>query len=204
MLQEDVAAHDSAAAELVAEEEKAAAKAAAKKAKKQRQKLKATKQAQPEQASASVTESRGAPIPSGQAHPLSPESAQLSMDLPELSSSSGQHQAEGPQTNDLNQQQQQQQHEAEGTSLSASSAVGAAAAQENNAKAVAVELEALHLASCDQAANKGQKDSDFLQQLFCCPLTKVSHEVAICTERQVRICSVAMVQQQMQCLGSWL
>jgi len=202
LLQEVAPAHDSAsaaAAELVAEEEQAAAKAAAKKAKKLRQKLKAKKQAQPEP-SASVAESHDACIPSDDAQPSAAESAQLSMYLSELSSSAGQHQAQGPQAHDLDHQQQQQQQqqldEAGGTSLSVLSALGAAAAQQNNdAKAVAVELAALHLPSCDQAANKGHTDADFLQQLFCCPLTKVSHVIAI-PDRQAFICSTAAVQQQ--------
>ncbi len=209
MLQEDAPAHDSAsaaAAELVAEEEQAAAKAAAKKAKKQRQKLKAKKQAQPEP-SASAAESLDAHTPSDEAQPLSPESSQLMLDLPELSSSSGQHQAQrshqhqaqGSQTHDVKQQQQQQ-HEAGGTSFSASSALGGAAAQENDAKDVAVEPEALHLPSCEQAANRGHTDAGFLQQLFCCPLTKVSHVIAI-PDRQAFICTTAAVQQQR---NAWL
>ncbi|DBA88769.1 TPA: hypothetical protein ACH3X1_004186 [Trebouxia sp. C0004] len=173
---EDASGLDSAsaaAAELVAEEEQLATKAAAKKAKKQRQKLKAKKQAQPEP-TASAAEPHDARIPSGQAQPLSAESAQLSMDLSQLPPSLGEHQAEDPRAHDLDQQQQQQFDGAERTSLSASSALGAAAAQENNAKAVAAELEALQLPPCDQAANQGHTDADFLQQLFCCPLTKAT------------------------------
>ncbi len=183
----------------MAEEEQAANKAAAKKAKKQRQKLKAKKQAQPEP-SASAAESHDGHTPSDDAQPWSAESSQLSMDLSELSSSAGQHRAETPQAhNHENQQQQQQQQldEANGTSLSA---LGDAAVQETHSGDVAIELEALHLPSCDQAANKGHADADFLQQLFCCPLTKVSHVVAI-LDRQVFICSVAVVQQQ---CNAWL
>ena len=204
MLQEDTPAHDTAsaaAAELVAEEEQAAAKSAAKTAKKQRQKLKAKKQAQPE-AAASAAEPHNACTPSGDVQPLSPEPAQLSMDLPELSFSSGQHQAQGSPTHDLKQppppeqQQQQQQVEAEGTSLSVSSALDAAAAPGNNAAVdVAVELGGLPLPSCDQSANKGHTDADFLQQLFCCPLTKVSHVFDI-PDDQAFIYTTAAVQQQ--------
>jgi len=204
LLQEDTPAHDTAsaaAAELVAEEEQAAAKSAAKTAKKQRQKLKAKKQAQPE-AAASAAEPHNACTPSGDVQPLSPEPAQLSMDLPEPSFSSGQHQAQGSPTHDLKQppppeqQQQQQQVEAEGTSLSVSSALDAAAAPGNNAAVdVAVELGGLPLPSCDQSANKGHTDADFLQQLFCCPLTKVSHVFDI-PDDQAFIYTTAAVQQQ--------
>ena len=194
----------------MAEEEQEAAKAAAKKAKKQRQKLKAKKQAQPEPAAASA-EPHGACIPSEDAQPLSPESSQLTMESSELLSSTGQHQAQGPQTHDLDQQQQQQQQcqqqqqqqqvEAVGTSLSVSSALGAAAAQDNNdAKAVAVELSGLHLPTCDQAANKGHTDADFLQQLFCCPLTKVSHVIAI-PDRQA---SVTLLPCSSSAMLGWL
>ena len=191
-----MAAAAAAAAFRVAEEQMAA-KAAAKKAKKLRQKLKAK-----EQASACVAENHDAHTPSDEAQPLSPESSQLMLDLPELSSSSGQHQAQrshqhqaqSSQMHDVKQQQQQQ-HEAGGTSFSASSALGGAAAQENDAKDVAVEPEALHLPSCEQAANRGHTDAGFLQQLFCCPLTKVSHVIAI-PDRQAFICTTAAVQQQ--------
>ena len=181
----------------MAEEEQAAAKAAAKKAKKQRQKLKAKKQAQPEP-SASAAEPHDAHTPSHDAPPLSPEPSQLSMDLPELSFSSGQHQAQGSQTHDLKQPlppEQQQQVEAEGTSLSVSSALDAAAAPGNNAVDVAVELGGLHLPSCDHSANKGHTDADFLQQPFCCPLTKVSHVFDI-LDSQAFICTNAEVKQQ--------
>ena len=157
----------------MAEEEQEAAKAAAKKAKKQRQKLKAKKQAQPEPAAANA-EPHDACIPSEEAQPLSPGSSQLTVESSELLSSTGQHQAQGPQAHDLDQQQQQQQVEAEGTSLSVSSVLVVAAAQEKDARTVAVELEGLHLPSCDQSANECHTDADFLQQLFCCPLTKVS------------------------------
>jgi len=185
----------------MAEEEQAATKAAAKKAKKQRQKPKAKKQAQPEP-SAPVAESHVARIPSDEAQPLSAESSQLSMDLSQLSSSAGEHRGESFRAHNYeNQQQQQQQQqqldEANGTSLSA---LGDAAVQETRSGDVAIELEGLHLPSCDQAANKAHTDADFLQQLFCCPLTKVSHVVAI-LDRQVFICSVAVVQQQ---CNAWL
>ncbi len=196
----------------MAEEEQAAAEAAAKKAKKLRQKLKAKKQAQLE-AAASAAESHLAHTPSDEAQPLLPESSQLTMDLPELSSSSAvQHQAQDPQGPDLDQQQQQQhqhqhQHqqqldEAVGTSLSVSSAVGAAAAQKKDAKAVAVELGGLHLPSCDQAANKSHTDADFLQQLFCCSLTKV--DILIGVQQECSSVVFAIAQQHMQCLRSWL
>ena len=117
----------------MAEEEQAATKAAAKKAKKQ----KAKKQAQPEPA-ASAAESHHARMPSDDAQPSAAESAQLSMDLSELLSSSGQHQAQSPQAHDIDQQQQQQQQQqqrdgAEGTSVSVSTALGAAATQEQGA-----------------------------------------------------------------------
>ncbi len=180
----------------MAEEEQAAAKAAARKAKKQRQKVKAKKQAQPEPYAASVADSHDARTPSDDAQNFAAESAQLSMDLYELTSSAGQHQAQGSLAHDLQQQQQQQQLDvAEGTSFFVSSALDAAAAQEKDAKAVARELEGLHLPSCDQSANRGHTDADFLQQLFCCPLTKVSHVLAILAS-QVPICSTAAVQQQ--------
>ncbi len=180
LLQEDAPAQDSAsaaAAELVAEEQQEAAKAAAKKAKKLRQKVKAKKQAQPE-AAASAAAPHDARIPTDQAHQLSPESTQFTMVSSELSSSAGQHQAEGYQAHGLEQQQQQQRVEAEGTSLSVSSALDAAA-REKAAQDVAVQLEGLPLPSCNQSANGGHTDAGFLQQLFCCPLTKVSHLFAI-------------------------
>ncbi|KAL0055193.1 hypothetical protein WJX82_008561 [Trebouxia sp. C0006] len=44
----------------------------------------------------------------------------------------------------------------------------------NAAVDVAVELGGLPLPSCAQSANKGHTDADFLQQLFCCPLTKAT------------------------------
>jgi len=175
--------------------EQAAVKAAAKKAKKQRQKLKAK-----EQASASVAESHDARNPSDEAQPLSPESSQLSMDLSESSPSANQHQAEDPQAQNLDQQQQLD--EAEGTSLSVSASVGDTAARESDAVDVSVELKAMHLSSSEKTANKGQTDADFLQQLFCCPLTKVSHSVAVHNE-QACICSVNM-QQQTQRSSKWL
>lgn len=148
-------------------DEQAAAKAAAKKAKKQRQKLKAK-----EQASASVAKSHDAHTPSDEAQPLSQESSQLSMDLSESSPSAGQPQAEDRQAQNVDQQQQLD--EAQGSSLSVSASLGDTAARENDAVDVSVELEALHLPSCDQATHKGQTDADFLQQLFCCPLTKAT------------------------------
>ena len=164
-------------------DEQAAAKAAAKKAKKQRQKLKAK-----EQASAAVAESHDAHTPSDEAQPLSQESSQLSMDLSEFSPSVGQPQAEDLQAQNLDQQQQQL-DEAQGSSLSVSASLGDTAARENDAVDVSVELEALHLPSCDQATHKGQTDADFLQQLFCCPLTKVKHSVTI-HEAQACICNL--------------
>ena len=111
----------------MAEEEQAAAK----KAKKQ----KAKKQAQPEPA-ASAAESHHARMPSDDAQPSAAESAQISMALSELLSSSGQHQAQSPQAHDIDHQQQQQQQQldgAEGTSVSVSTALGAAATQEQGA-----------------------------------------------------------------------
>ena len=93
----------------------------------------------------------------------------------ELSSSAGQHQAQGHQMHILDQQQQQQLDEAKGSSLSVSASLSDTAATENDAVHVLTELEALHLSSSVQTANKAHTDADFLQQLFCCPLTKVSH-----------------------------
>ncbi|DBB08793.1 TPA: hypothetical protein ACH3X3_007455 [Trebouxia sp. C0006] len=145
-----------------------AAKAAAKKAKKLRQKLKAK-----EQASACVAENHDAHTPSDEAQPLSPESSQLAMDSSESSPSANQPQAEYFRAQNLDQQQQQL-DEAMGSSLSVSASVGDTAAGENDVKDVSVELKGLHLPTCDQSANKGQTDVDFLQQLFCCPLTKAT------------------------------
>ncbi len=178
-----MAAAAAAAAFRVAEEQMAA-KAAAKKAKKLRQKLKAK-----EQASASVAEPHGACIPSDEAQPFSPESSQLSMDSSESSPSANKHQAENLQVQNL-EPGQQQLDKAKGSSLSVSASVGATAARENDAVDVSVELEAMHLSSSGKAANKGQTDADFLQQLFCCPLTKVSHSVAV-HAAQACICSVS-------------
>ena len=173
-----------------------AAKAAAKKAKKLRQKLKAK-----EQASVSVAEPHGACIPSDEAQPLSLESSQLCMDSSESSASANQHQAENLRAQNL-EQGQQQLDEAMGSSLSVSASLGATAARENDAKDVSVELKAMHLSSSGKAANKGQTDADFLQQLFCCPLTKVSHSVAV-HDAQACNCNVNM-QQQTQRSGKWL
>ncbi len=167
-------------------DEKAAAKAAAKKAKKLRQKLKAK-----EQASASVAEPHGACIPSDEAQPLSPDSSQLSMDLSKSSPSANQHQAENLQVQSL-EQGQQQLDEAEDSSLSVSASVGGTAARENDAKDVSVELKALRLPPSEKLANKGHTDADFLQQLFCCPLTKVSHSVAV---HAAQACICHMQQQ---------
>ncbi len=192
LLQEDAPAHDSAsaaAAELVAEEEQAATKAAAKKAKKLRQKLKAKKQAQPEP-SASAAEPHDACTPSDDAHTPSNDAQPLSAASSQLSLSAGQHQAEHPQAHKQQQQQQQQQQQldgATGTSLTASA--------KTHSGHVAAELEGLHLPSCDQAASKGHTDADFLQQLFCCPLTEVSHVFDI-PEDQASVCTTAAVQQQ--------
>ncbi len=166
-------------------DEQAAAKAAAKKAKKLRQKLKAK-----EQASASVAESHDARIPSDEAQPLSPQSSQLSMDSSESSPSANQHQAENLQVQNL-EQGQQQLDEAKGSSLSVSASVGDTAARENDAKDVSVELKAMHLSSSGKTANKGKTDADFLRQLFCCPLTKVSHSVVV-HDALARICSVSV------------
>ena len=113
------------------------------------------------------------------------------------------HLAQGPQMHGRHhhhQQQQQQQLEAEGTSVSVYSALGAAAAQQNNAKDVAAESSALHLPSCDRATHKGHT-ADFLQQLFCCPLTQVSRGIAGHDE-QACICSTAAVQHQCNAWGT--
>jgi len=169
--------------------EQAASKAAAKKAKKQRQKMKAKEQAQPE-AAASAAESHDACIPSDEAQPLSAESSQLSVDLSEPSSSAGQHLAEDLRAQNLDQEQQQL-DEAKGTSSSVSAFLGDAAARESDAKDVSVDLRAMHLPSCEEAVVEGQTDADFLQRLFCCPLTKVSHSIAVHGEHAF-ICSVSL------------
>ena len=181
-----MAAAAAAAAFRVAEEQMAA-KAAAKKAKKLRQKLKAK-----EQASACVAENHDAHTPSEEAQPLSPESSQLAMDSSESSPSANQPQAEYLRAQNLDQQQQQL-DEAMGSSLSVSASVGDTAAGENDVKDVSVELKGLHVPTCDQSANKGQTDVDFLQQLFCCPLTKVTDSVVVHDE-QAFICTVNMQQ----------
>ncbi|KAA6418421.1 MAG: hypothetical protein FRX49_11581 [Trebouxia sp. A1-2] len=160
-----------AAAAMRRANEQAAIKAAAKKAKKQRQKLKAKEQAQAE-SSASVAESHDAPIPSDEAQPLSPESSQLTMDLSESSPSAGLHQAENPAAQSL--EHQPQLDEARGSSLSVSAPLGDTAARVNGAVDVSVELQVMHSSSSHKTAKKGQTDADFLQQLFCCPLTKAT------------------------------
>ena len=85
--------------------------------------------------------------------------------------------------------------------VSVSSALGAAAAQQNNAKDVAAESSALHLPSCDRATHKGHTDADFLQQLFCCPLTQVSRRIAAHDE-QACICIDAARQHQCNAWGT--
>ncbi len=123
------------------------------------------------------------------------------MDSSESSPSANQHQAENLRAQNL-EQGQQQLDEAMGSSLSVSASLGATAARENDAKDVSVELKAMHLSSSGKAANKGQTDADFLQQLFCCPLAKVSHSVAV-HDAQACNCNVNM-QQQTQRSGKWL
>ena len=144
-----------AAEQLVAEEAQEAAKAAAKKAKKQ--KAKARKQ----QARSGATEAAAAPS-------LQPQHALDSMATPpQLGSST---KGPAPDKDNAGQQVQLQHRTAQD---SAAHPLFAAAAQVEQVSSSAATPDGLHAGDAAAADASRGADASFLDQLFCCPITKV-------------------------------